>query len=156
MDILSILIGFIVGAVLALAASILIRRYILKGKRDEILEKAEVEGEKIKNERILQAKEKYLSLKSEHEKMVNEKNAQLHDAENRIRQKESTLNQKLSEADRKTKEVESQRTLLSAHEEQLKQKEEEYEQLRGQVIRQGPVFRQRGCLTKESEAVLFL
>ena len=136
MDIVSILIGFIVGAGLALAASIIIRRYILKGKRDEILEKAEVEGEKIKNERILQAKEKYLSLKSEHEKMVNEKNAQLHDAENRIRQKENTLNQKLSEADRKTKEVENQRTVLTAHEEQLKQKEEEYEQLRGQVIRQ--------------------
>ena len=97
MDILSIVIGFIVGAVIALTAYILVRRSILKGKRDEILEKAEIEGEKIKNERILQAKEKYLSLKSEHEKTVNEKNAQLRDAENRIRQKENTLNQKLND-----------------------------------------------------------
>jgi len=136
MDILSIVIGFIVGAVIALAAYILVRRSILKGKRDEILEKAEIEGEKIKNERILQAKEKYLSLKSEHEKTVNEKNAQLRDAENRIRQKENTLNQKLSEADKKYKEVESQKAGLQAQQEALKQKEEEYEELRGQVIRQ--------------------
>ena len=136
MDIVSILIGFIAGAVIALAAYILFRRSVLKGKREEILEKAEIEGEKIKNERILQAKEKYLSLKSEHEKAVNEKNAQLRDAENRIRQKESNLNQKLSEADRKSKEVEAQKATLTAQQEVLKQKEEEYEGLRSQVIRQ--------------------
>ncbi len=72
MDLISLIIGFVAGAVIALAAYIVIRRSILKGKRDEIIEKAEVEAEKIKNERILQAKEKYLSLKSDHEKMVNE------------------------------------------------------------------------------------
>ena len=53
MDIVSIIIGFVAGAAVALAAYILIRRSILKGKKDEILEKAEIEGEKIKNERIL-------------------------------------------------------------------------------------------------------
>ena len=37
MNIASILIGFIVGAALALAAYILVRKSILKGKRDEIL-----------------------------------------------------------------------------------------------------------------------
>ena len=52
MDIISLLIGLIVGAVLALAAYILIRRSVLKGKSNEILEKAEIEGEKIKNERF--------------------------------------------------------------------------------------------------------
>ena len=94
MDIISLVIGFVLGAAIALGAYILIRRSILKGKRDEILEKAELEGQKIKNERILQAKEKFLNLKSEHEKAVNEKNAQLREAENRIKQKENTLNQK--------------------------------------------------------------
>ena len=136
MDILSLLIGLLVGALLALTAYILISRSVLKGKRNEILEKAEIEGEKIKNERILQAKEKYLSLKSEHEKTVNEKNAQIRDAENRVRQKENTLNQKLSEADRKSKELENQKNAVQAHEEQLKVKEEEYETLRSQAIRQ--------------------
>ena len=136
MDILSLLIGFLAGAAIALGVYILVRRSILKGKREEILEKAELEGEKIKNDRILQAKEKYLSLKSEHEKMVNEKNAQIREAENRVKQKESSLNQKLSEADRKAKELEAQKASAKAHEEQMKEREQEYEQLRGQVIRQ--------------------
>lgn len=82
-----------VGAGIAIAIYITIRTLILKGRRDEILTKAELEGENIKKEKIFQAKEKYLQLKSEHEKMVNEKNAQLKDAENRIRQKENNLNQ---------------------------------------------------------------
>ena len=136
MDIVSIIIGFVAGAAVALAAYILIRRSILKGKKEEILEKAEIEGEKIKNERILQAKEKYLSLKSEHEKAVNESNARIRDAENRIKQKENSLNQKMSEADRKGKELENQKNLLKGQQDALKIKEEEYEQLRAEAIRQ--------------------
>ena len=136
MDILSLVIGFVAGAVLALGLYIAIRRAILKGKRDEILEKAEIEGEKIKNERILQAKEKYLSLRSEHEKAVNESNARIRDAENRIKQKENTLNQKLGEADRRSHDLDNQRNQLRAREEQLQEKEQEYQELRDKAIHQ--------------------
>ncbi len=129
MDLISLIIGFVAGAAIALAAYIVIRRSILKGKRDEILEKAEVEAEKIKNDRILQAKEKYLSLKSEHEKMVNESNARIHDAENRVRQKENTLNQKIGENDRKSRELDAQKAAVKA-------REDEYDRLRDQAIRQ--------------------
>ena len=136
MIVLYLLIGLVVGAGLGIGLYILIRRSILKGKRDEILEKAEIEGEKIKNERILQAKEKYLNLKSEHEKAVNESNARIRDAENRIRQKEGSLNQKLSEADRRIKDLDSQKAALANKEELLQSKEAEYEELRQQAIRQ--------------------
>ena len=118
MDLISLIIGFVAGAAIALAAYIVIRRSILKGKRDEIIEKAEVEAEKIKNDRILQAKEKYLSLKSEHEKMVNESNARIHDAENRVRQKENTLNQKIGENDRKSRELEARKAAVKAREDE--------------------------------------
>ena len=136
MDILSLIIGIVVGAVIATCLCIFIRKAVLKGKKDDILEKAEIEGEKIKNERILQAKEKYLSLKSEHEKMVNEANSRIRDAENRIKQKEGTLNQKIGEADRKAHELEGQKNQLKAREEQLKDKEQEYDVLRDKAIRQ--------------------
>ncbi|MBQ9653819.1 MAG: ribonuclease Y [Bacteroidales bacterium] len=136
MILLYLLIGLVVGAGLGIGLYILIRRSIMKGKRDEILEKAEIEGEKIKNERILQAKEKYLNLKSEHEKAVNESNARIRDAENRIKQKESSLNQKLSEADRRMKELDSQKAALANKEEMLQSKEAEYEELRQKAIRQ--------------------
>ena len=136
MNIISLIIGFVAGALLALGLYITIRRAVLKGKKEEILEKAEIEGEKIKNERILQAKEKFLSLRSEHEKAVNESNARIKDAENRIRQKEGSLNQKLGEADRRSHELENQKNQLKAREEQLQEKEREYEELRGKAIRQ--------------------
>lgn len=136
MIVLYLLIGLVVGAGLGIGLYILIRRSILKGKRDEILEKAEIEGEKIKNERILQAKEKYLNLKSEHEKAVNESNARIRDAENRVRQKEGSLNQKLSEADRRIKDLDAQKAALANKEELLQSKEAEYEELRQQAIRQ--------------------
>ena len=125
MNIVSLLIGFIVGAALALAAYILIRKSILKGKRDEILEKAEIEAEKIKNDKILQAKEKFLNLKAEHEEYVNNKNAQVREAESRVKQKENTLNQKMSELDRKSKEVDNVKASLKGQQDALKRKEEE-------------------------------
>ena len=128
MNFLFILLAFLAGALIALAAYILVRRSILKGKRDEILEIAEVEAEKIKNDKILQAKEKFLSLKSEHEQFINEKNAQIREAESRIKQKENTVNQKMNELDRKNREADSMRTSLKGQQDALKRKEEEYEQ----------------------------
>ena len=125
MNITSLLIGFIVGAALALVAYILIRKSILKGKRDEILEKAEIEAEKIKNDKILQAKEKFLNLKAEHEEYVNNKNAQVRDAEARVKQKENTLNQKMSELDRRSKEIDNVKSSLKGQQDALKRKEEE-------------------------------
>ena len=130
------IVGTLAGAAIATCLCIVIRKAILKGKKDEILEKAEIEGEKIKNERILQAKEKYLSLKAEHEKTVNEANSRIRDAENRIKQKEGTLNQKIGEADRRAHDLENQKNQLKAREEQLKEKEQEYDVLREKAIRQ--------------------
>ena len=136
MNVLSLVIGFIAGAVLALAAYILIRKSILKGKRDEIIEKAEIEAEKIKNDKILQAKEKFLSLKAEHEEYVSGKNAQIRDAESRVKQKENTLNQKMGELDRKNKEVENVKSSLKGQQEALKRKEEECDRRIEQANRQ--------------------
>ncbi len=125
-----------VGAGIAIAIYITIRTLILKGRRDEILTKAELEGENIKKEKIFQAKEKYLQLKSEHEKMVNEKNAQLKDAENRIRQKENNLNQQNGELQKRLREADSMKQSLNAQKENLDRKAEEYDRLIAQVNKQ--------------------
>ena len=70
MNILFLIIGLVLGIAVGTGASILIRKRILKGKREDILEKAELEGENIKKEKMLQAKERFLQLKSEHDKYV--------------------------------------------------------------------------------------
>ncbi len=70
---------------------------------------AEIEGEALKKEKMLQAKEKFLQLKQDHEKAVNERNNQILQAENRAKQKETTLNQKLEETKRKDAELEKRK-----------------------------------------------
>ena len=83
----------VLSAVAALSAYILIRKILLKGQKEEIIRKAEIEAESIKKEKIFQAKEKFLQLKSEHEQYINEKNKHINDVENRLKQKENNLNQ---------------------------------------------------------------
>ena len=133
----------ILGAVVALAVSIFIRKQTLKGKREEILEQARLEAEKIKNEaenikkdKIFQAKERFLQLKSEHDQYVSEKNNQLRDAENRLKQKENSLNQKNEDLARKIKENDSLKQSLQARTENVDKKGEEYDRLISQVNHQ--------------------
>ena len=136
MEILFLIIGLVVGAVVALLIYILIRKSALKGKKDEIIAQAELEGEKIKNEKILQAKEKFLSLKSEHDRAFNERNNQIREAENRIRQKENALNQQNNDLQRKNKEADNLKASLAAQHEALQHKAEEYDRLRAEANRQ--------------------
>lgn len=124
------------GAAVGIAGYVCIRRIIMKGRKDSIIEKAELEAENIKKERILQAKEKFLQLKSAHEQQVNEKNAQLRDAENRIRQKENSLNQQAKDLQRKISENDSLKAGLASQKEALEKKAEEYEALRKEANRQ--------------------
>ena len=52
-----VLTGLLSGAT-ALAAYIIVHRIVLKGQKEEIIKKAELEAESIKKEKIFQAKEK--------------------------------------------------------------------------------------------------
>ncbi len=135
-NILYCIIGFVCGAVIALIAYIVIRKIVLKGRKDNIIKEAEREGEAIKQEKILQAKEKFLQLKSEHEHYINEKNKAISDTENRLKQKENSLNQQNSELGRRNKEVENLKENLRNQTEIANRKAEEYERMRGEVNRQ--------------------
>ena len=124
------------GAFVALGTYIFVRRLLLKGQKEELLQKAELEAERIKKEKIFQAKEKFLQLKSEHEQFINEKNKQISDIENRLKQKEHSLNQQNSELGRKNKEADAIRENLKNQVEIATKKSEEYEKLREDALRQ--------------------
>ena len=124
------------GAFVALGTYIFVRRLLLKGQKEEIIQKAELEAESIKKEKIFQAKEKFLQLKSEHEQFINEKNKQISDIENRLKQKEHSLNQQNSELGRKNKEADAIRENLKNQGEIATKKSEEYEKLREDALRQ--------------------
>ncbi len=130
------LISAALGATVALCTYIFVRKILLKGQKDEIIKKAELEGESIKKEKIFQAKEKFLQLKSEHEQYINEKNKTILETENRLKQKENSLNQQNSELGRKNKEADAIRQNLKNQVEIATKKTEEYEELRQKAIRQ--------------------
>ena len=130
------LIGALIGAVIGIAAYVIIQRIVLRGQKNEIIAKAEIEAEAIKNDKIHQAKEKFLQLKSEHEQYINEKNSQLRESENRIKQRENTLNQQNSELQRKLREADNTRNILQNQQEALAKKAEEYDKLSAQANKQ--------------------
>ena len=72
------------GALVGIAVYLLVTKLILKSHADAIVEKANVEAENIKQQKILQAKEKFLQMKSEHENYVNNRNNELRERENNI------------------------------------------------------------------------
>ena len=130
------LLAAVAGAVLALAIYILAHRASLRGRREAIIEKAELEAESIKQKRILEAKEKFIQLKGEHESYVAEKNSKIQEAENRVRQKESQLGQQNAELGRRQRELDNAEARLAARTESLEHKEAEYDRLTAQVNRQ--------------------
>ena len=131
-----LLIGVVIGAAAALAIHITLRKRMLRGRKEEILEKAEMEGENIKKEKMLQAKEHFLQLKSEHEQQVSERNSKIRDTENRLRQKENTLNQKSGELDKRLKDAENLKNSLQAQRDNAQRKAEEYDRMKAEVTRQ--------------------
>ncbi len=129
--ILIVVTAFMLGITLG---SILARTFFINKKRSKLLQDAEKDGERIKQEKIFQAKEKFLQLKTEHEQYINKKNNALRETENKIKQKELVINQQSNELTRKEKEVEAIRSNLKAQTDIVAKKNEEYEKLRQQEI----------------------
>jgi ribonuclease Y len=61
-----------------------------------IIKKAHQESDRIKKDKMLQAKERFIELKSEHEKAILSREKKVEETEKRAREKESNLNKELS------------------------------------------------------------
>lgn len=114
----------IIVGIVGLAIGFAIAKFLEKGKASktianakkeaaQIVKEANVEGESIKKDKMLQAKEKFLELKAEHEKVINSKDRKIGEAEKRTRDKESQVSSELakskklnSQLDNKLKDVE--------------------------------------------------
>jgi ribonuclease Y len=134
------LIPVIITGVAALVVGILITATILRKaverKAEDKLKQAELEGEALKKEKLLQAKEKFLQLKQEHEKSINERNNQATQAENRIKQKETTLNQKMEEVKRKESEFDKRKKDIEHQLDMIKVRQEDIDKLHRKQVEQ--------------------
>ncbi|MBN1157981.1 MAG: ribonuclease Y [Bacteroidales bacterium] len=109
---------------------------ILRNRKLTLIREAETEGEAIKRDKMLQAKEKFLQLKSEHEKYINEKNGKINVVENRLNQKEMLLSQKIEEQQRTRNELEAIRENMNTQLGLLDKRSEEVEKMHRQQVEQ--------------------
>jgi ribonuclease Y len=126
---MELIIGLLVGLTGGGIAGVVIQRVVLKGKSAQIIKEAEIEGENIKKDKILQAKEKFLKLKEEHEVAMKEKERRLQSTEDRSRAKEKTLSQKIEEVSRKEKELEKNQQELESRVQAFDLKHQELEKI---------------------------
>lgn len=141
MNWIEIIIGVAVGIVGGGYLAYIVWDKALNKKKKAIIFEAQTEGEVIKKDKILQAKEKFLQMRVEHEKYTQEKNNQLNNFESKLKQRDVVLNQRRDELNRKTKEyegakkeVEVIRENLNVHLQKIEHKTEELEKLNKQKI----------------------
>ena len=133
---LFILIGLIVGVGVGYMLFVSARKKQLESDKNRILEEAKMQGENLKKDRILEAKEKYMQLRSEYEKETNKRTQELSNAENRLKQKEQSLDDKIRNLKKREDETVQKGQRLDAQIETYKKREVELSQMREQQLKQ--------------------
>ncbi|WP_258100774.1 ribonuclease Y [Marinoscillum pacificum] len=136
---------YIVIAIAGIAVGFAVDRVLLKRSVDKklqeaeeqkklILKEAEVTGESIKKDRILEAKEKFFKMKQEFDEESNRKKNQIISNENKLKQREANLSKQIEQNKRSEAELESQKENLTAQLEIVKKRKEEFEKLKAQEV----------------------
>lgn len=126
---MEIIIAGVVGLVAGVAVTFVVQNVLMKKRLEQMLKDAENEGEAIKKDKILQAKERFLQLKENHEKTMKDRERKLQSAEDRTKAKEKTLSQKIEEVNRKEKTLESRDEELTQKIELADLKQQELEKI---------------------------
>jgi ribonucrease Y len=108
----------------------------LEEKAKLLIKEAEIQAEKVKNERILESKEKYLKLKSEFEDDVNKRKQVIAQGENRIKQREQQLAKQIEDATKKETELDSAKKNVANQQEIISKRKEEIEKIKNSHIEQ--------------------
>lgn len=126
---MEIVIGLFIGLAGGVGIYAVLQQTALKSKREKIIKDAEIEGENLKKDKLLQAKENFLRLKEEHESSIKEKERRVQSGEDRIRNKEKSLNQKMEDFGRKEKDLEKKQLELDTKIQALDVKNQELDKI---------------------------
>lgn len=141
--ILSIVGGIAIGAIIGFVVAKVLERnnaskLIKSAKKSAsaILREAKNEGETIKKDKILQAKEKFIELKAEHEKVILSRDKKIAEAEKRTRDKESQISNELSKSKKATAAVEAKLNDYNHRVDVLEKKQNELDRLHKSQVEQ--------------------
>jgi len=136
MDIVSIIIGVVIGGAVIGGVVAMMMKKSSEGKGNKIIEDAKAKAEVFRKEKLLQAKEKFLQLKEDHEKVISERERKISDLENRANQKSQSASQQIENAKRKEKEVDKIKENLSVQLEIVETKENDLESAHRKQVEQ--------------------
>ncbi|GAB5539414.1 MAG: ribonuclease Y [Salibacteraceae bacterium] len=132
---IEIIIG-IVGVALGAGIAFLFLKKGIDADKKRLIAEAESEGERIKKDKMIQAKEKFMQLKSEHEKSILSKDKKISEAESRVKQKEGSLNQRLGDLKKKEQRLDGLRESLTRQLENAEKKQGELDKLLSKQVKQ--------------------
>jgi len=136
-ELIYIVIGSLIGVIIFFTINKILNKKSIdyaKSRANKILNEAHSEAENIKNNKILQAKEKFLELKSEHEKYILSKNAEHNDKNQNLKLKETEVKQKLKKIEKLKAEFEEKIKSFNKKNETVEKKKLEINKvLRNQV-----------------------
>ncbi|CDF79058.1 2',3'-cyclic-nucleotide 2'-phosphodiesterase' [Formosa agariphila KMM 3901] len=124
-----------------------------KAEAQRIIKDATNDGESIKKDKILQAKEKFIELKSEHEKVILSRDKKIADAEKRTRDKESQVSNELSKQKKLNSEFEAKLKDYNYRLDFLDKKELEIERLHKSQVEQLEVISSLSAEEAKSQLV---
>ena len=107
-----------------------------KKEAASILKDANLEGENIKKDKILQAKEKFIELKSEHEEVILARDRKVAEVEKRVRDKESLISNELAKAKKINDDFEAKTVEYTSKVEVLDKKQQEVEKMHKSQLNQ--------------------
>jgi len=107
-----------------------------KKEAASILKDANLEGENIKKDKILQAKEKFIELKSEHEEVILARDRKVAEVEKRVRDKESLVSNELAKAKKINDDFEAKTVEFTSKVEVLDKKQQEVEKMHKSQLNQ--------------------
>jgi ribonuclease Y len=107
-----------------------------KKEAASILKDANLEGENIKKDKILQAKERFIELKSEHEEVILGRERKVAEVEKRVRDKESQISNELAKAKKINDDFEAKTTEYNSKIEILDKKQVEVEKMHKSQLNQ--------------------
>ncbi|AEH02535.1 ribonuclease Y [Lacinutrix sp. 5H-3-7-4] len=146
------IIGFVIAKVMEKNnASKLIKN--AKKSASSIIREANNEGESIKKDKILQAKEKFIELKAEHEKVILSRDKKIADAEKRTRDKESQVSNELSKNRKLNASIEAKDKDFNHKLDILDKKQEELDKLHKNQVEQLEVISSLSAEEAKSQLV---
>jgi len=124
-SILLVLVGLIVG-IIAMFITNLIRKNSASNTADKILERARIDGEKLKKDYIMEAKEEASALKLKNDEEIKEKKLEIKESENRLITREENM-------DRRDQNLQKRESLLEEKEKNIINKQKDIQEQEANV-----------------------